>query len=341
MADTRTFASCADGGTMSVHSGRDTAIDIAKAFAILLMVVGHCSALPWAVLNLILSFHMPLFFIFSGYFYRPKPLREVFFQGNRHLLKPYLIATSCCVLLCLTAQNIDEAKYRLLGIVMCNGGFYDGRLLPNSGALWFLPALYWCKIFYAWLSGKTRKCFLWSFMLSMVALLVGRFCFNLPLGLLVGMSGMVYYAIGHYWHSRLKVSLNKVVLLVGIAVWLYCAHYEYLNMFGFACSLYPVSMFAAFIGTYVTWMVACKTPRTLRPVLCWIGRNTLLVLCYHRVNELVWMNMGHWLFKEGGILYTPQTEMMYHDPILATCVNLLLTLTMTYLHTRLSRCNKV
>lgn len=41
-------------------------IDIAKAIAILLMVVGHTS-IPNVLSNFIWAFHMPLFFIASGF----------------------------------------------------------------------------------------------------------------------------------------------------------------------------------------------------------------------------------------------------------------------------------
>ena len=41
-------------------------IDIAKAIAILLMVIGHTS-IPHGLSNFIWAFHMPLFFMASGF----------------------------------------------------------------------------------------------------------------------------------------------------------------------------------------------------------------------------------------------------------------------------------
>lgn len=43
-------------------------IDITKGFAIILMVFGH-SSIPKSISNYIWSFHMPLFFIISGFLY--------------------------------------------------------------------------------------------------------------------------------------------------------------------------------------------------------------------------------------------------------------------------------
>ena len=44
-------------------------IDWAKTILIYLMVVGHCLPAPWES-TLIYAFHMPAFFIISGYLYR-------------------------------------------------------------------------------------------------------------------------------------------------------------------------------------------------------------------------------------------------------------------------------
>ena len=65
-------------------SKRDVTIDIVKAIGILLMILGHCPGITHIGRNFIFSFHMPLFFIFSGYFYKPKALNDVFRSGNKH-----------------------------------------------------------------------------------------------------------------------------------------------------------------------------------------------------------------------------------------------------------------
>src|SRR5574344_3049843 len=46
---------------------RNTIISICKAFAIILMVIGHADC-PVALMSFIYEFHMPLFFITAGYF---------------------------------------------------------------------------------------------------------------------------------------------------------------------------------------------------------------------------------------------------------------------------------
>lgn len=51
------------------YSSKNNSISIAKALGIILMVVGH-SGCPTAISRFIYLFHMPLFFVCSGYFFR-------------------------------------------------------------------------------------------------------------------------------------------------------------------------------------------------------------------------------------------------------------------------------
>ena len=48
---------------------RNNYISIAKAIGIILMVAGH-SGCPALINNFLYLFHMPLFFVCSGYFYQ-------------------------------------------------------------------------------------------------------------------------------------------------------------------------------------------------------------------------------------------------------------------------------
>lgn len=54
---------------------RDSIISIAKGLAIILMVIGHAEA-PELITNFIYTFHMPLFFICAGYFFKRRYLTD-------------------------------------------------------------------------------------------------------------------------------------------------------------------------------------------------------------------------------------------------------------------------
>lgn len=74
-------------------------VDIAKGIGIILVVLGHCVPYGGTTFNLIFTFHMPLFFILSGYCYVQRGIRTTFDKKLKSLLVPF-------------------AKYFLLGLVI-------------------------------------------------------------------------------------------------------------------------------------------------------------------------------------------------------------------------------
>ena len=130
---------------------RDSAIDIAKAIGILLMILGHCFGISGILRNFIFSFHMPLFFIFSGYFFKmPQNMKEMVTKNVRHLVLPYFFTSLVVVLLFFIIQDYVMVCQKLIAIVTSNGGWPSekyGPGLPHVGPIWFLLALFWCKFF--------------------------------------------------------------------------------------------------------------------------------------------------------------------------------------------------
>ena len=285
---------------------RDIAIDIAKAFGILFMIIGHFKETPWLLRHFIFSFHMPLFFIFSGYFYKSRNIKDVVRNGNKSLVKPYLITSLVCVILWMTVHQNDQAFKKIIGAIMANGTMDDvliGAGLPNMGPVWFLMALYWCKIFYAMLKQWTDKCLLASFIISTVAFIIGRYAMNLPFGILVGMCGLVFYAMGDYWRNRNLIPQNKWQLGVGCIIWIFCIYKSWLNINSFCCTHYPITMVGAFIGTYMIYLASKRTPRMLRPFMSWVGRNTMLILCYYTLKNCILSNVIYYVLQPLGLSF--------------------------------------
>lgn len=282
---------------------RDSSIDIAKAIAIILMILGHCPGIPYLLRNAIFSFHMPLFFIFSGYFYKARSGKETLVNGFKHLVIPYLITSLLIILLCISAQEFGLAKDKFIGFIMSNGGWPNelyGANLPYIGPIWFLLALFWCKYFYALLKQIISKSLFASFIISTLAFIIGKYIINLPFGILTGFCGLVFYAMGDYWRNRIKGPIDNIHLIVGIIIWAFCVWKSHLELATFDCKHYPFNMVAAFIGTYCTYLIAQKTPAFIRPLMCWIGKNTLLILCYHTLSSYILLNISNYILSPLG-----------------------------------------
>lgn len=128
---------------------RDNSLDLAKGIAIFGVIVGHHVGVyggPSLLVDFFWSFHMPLFFIISGYLFRQERFPTVVLKGFKGLILPYILT-----ILAVDAWIILE-------------GFYTNAVLPTRGtlkwiwytildvhdcstmAMWFLPTLFFGKI---------------------------------------------------------------------------------------------------------------------------------------------------------------------------------------------------
>lgn len=71
---------------------RNLLFDIIKGIGIILMIIGH---LTQYATNIIFSFHMPLFFILSGYFYKQTDIKSGLINDAKRLIIPYIITSYC------------------------------------------------------------------------------------------------------------------------------------------------------------------------------------------------------------------------------------------------------
>jgi len=67
---------------------RDNNVDILRGFAILLVIIGHLNT-PFT--TFIFSFHMPLFFLISGFFQSKELSIHSIFKNFRKTIIPYII----------------------------------------------------------------------------------------------------------------------------------------------------------------------------------------------------------------------------------------------------------
>lgn len=125
-------------------------IDWSKCLLIYLVVLAHYGGIPTLVDNFICAFHMPAFFMISGYLHRPAPFKTSLVKNFKRLIIPALLFsilcwgfTSCIMLLKHVPFTMDEYVYKpLLGIIR-----YDRpNVTPPCGVIWFLQVLFLGKI---------------------------------------------------------------------------------------------------------------------------------------------------------------------------------------------------
>lgn len=136
-----------------VTSGRKRyeSIDIAKAFAIILVVIGHfsCAYMPRGydvMVDVIYMFHMPLFMFASGFLYqathREQPYRKFIIGKFRRLMVPYLTVSVLVISIKLAMSGVLSLDHPVTAMT-----YVEILYLPSAGYfLWFIWALWWMMV---------------------------------------------------------------------------------------------------------------------------------------------------------------------------------------------------
>lgn len=129
---------------------RNASIDNARAIAITLVIIGHIYGINDAIREFIFSFHMPLFFVLSGIFFRPKTeFIDSIKSSLRPILGPYIIFFCIGFVYWLMTRRLsgfDPSVSNWMPLL----GFFSGRYIDLfvDPALWFLPCLFVAGLIY-------------------------------------------------------------------------------------------------------------------------------------------------------------------------------------------------
>lgn len=125
-----------DRGENVIHKDANQRLewmDVAKGIAIILMVVGHTS-IPKSLSDFIWAFHMPLFFIASGWLtnWNRNTIQDFICNKSKNLLLPFL--SYSMIVLCVRCLLLPEGGIPYLIYWLTHGW--------NGIALWFIPVLF-------------------------------------------------------------------------------------------------------------------------------------------------------------------------------------------------------
>ncbi len=124
-------------------------IDFSKGFTIILVILGHCYSKDNYVLYWINSFHMPIFFIITGYLIEQKkiydrPITEEADKLFRMLMIPYYVYS--------LVTTVVVGSLKAIGGSGFSAFFFQGvkyiMVLYGNSPLWFLSCLFISEIVY-------------------------------------------------------------------------------------------------------------------------------------------------------------------------------------------------
>ena len=295
MAAATQIASQHRHATVAEAALRDGRIDAAKGVAIALVVLGHAKGIPAEFTVLVYSFHVPLFFVLSGWLSHRRNAQtamQILATLGRTLLVPYVFFFLVAYGYWLVTRHIGEKALRWGQMPWWDplGGLLTGigPQLYVHPALWFLPALFMTALAYFFLSKRLRPWMVALVMLPLAMFWVMTFPvtgLRLPFALDVLPVALFFYACGALAgrsvslpQSALKGCALAVLLLVPWLLLAWSNGRVDINQLRFGASAWRFIL-AALLGTAVVLLASPLAARSA--LLCWMGRNTLLILCAH------------------------------------------------------------
>lgn len=150
-------------------------IDLAKGIGIILVLIGHSKFLPITLKNYIYSFHMPLFFILSGYVFSNKYNFKDFLKKKvKTILFPYLFFFVIYFL-------FFSFKDLYLGVHHIFNNFI-GLFFQLNGyvyAIWFLICLFFTQIIFYFVIMLTKNNLLKICVISLCIAITGIIYFKM------------------------------------------------------------------------------------------------------------------------------------------------------------------
>ena len=283
--------------------GRNQLIDFLRGGATFLVLLQH-AAFPMG--HYILAFHMPLFFMISGYLeYTTGKLQASSFKTflKKKFLRyivPYFAFETINLLLwilrCLIEHEQLPGIESITAILTCTNQSFTGLY----GRLWFLPCLFFAEI-YVWLILKWFKNNRFAQILSILGLfslsfITTRLPFKLFFTVDTAFFAAAFIMIGFCFGNAINVLLQKgndiakiVLACFGLGFLVY-AHldtgayvYMYINSYG----EYTVSICGAVFGCIAFFIIGEYLYRIIKRIalinnfVLWYGNNSLATFPVH------------------------------------------------------------
>lgn len=291
-------------------------IDVAKGIGIICVMLGHLGS--EMIDKVVFTFHMPLFFLISGYFLNDDmPIMEFIKKKAKRLLIPYYITGgSICILLILADVvrglwgEIPSDFCNMIIAVLFGSCFNVTEQIKGIGAIWFLWALFWAVLIVRFSSKLRWRGVIWISLLTLLSYVSFSF-FVLPLSIQPGVCAAVFVYLGwklkqvdlkryitNTWLMLFALGILVMEIMLGIRV-------------DIARNIYKMGLVSIFGAVFICFFVLCasniiySTMPMISKGLCFLGKYSLIVLCFHQIEMRVfpWSIVKYTLESVGMIKY--------------------------------------
>lgn len=266
---------------------RNPLFDIMKFVAIIAMIIGHCLFDGRKIY--IYAWHMPLFFIISGYFFKPQPILYSVKNNGTRYVKPYIIISILTLIIALLSELCDLKNnfWQTATILAIGGNGLSINEYDLGFPTWFLIAVFITATTYSLLHKYIHNIYILTLAVLSITI-IGYFMPNIPFDIPQACVGLTFYHIGYIFKKygdQLHPKAHIYAWLC-VAIFFYIASCLYggLEMYG---HMYPNlainiagAIGATFIISQLSYYFLIIAPRFAN-IIAQIGSISILILITH------------------------------------------------------------
>lgn len=284
--------------SISLKTKRLVWLDQLKAISMYLVVLGH-SLLKFkkqTLFKFIYSFHMPLFFIISGFTFNPNKYTRILECIKDKFIKlvyPYIML-NVLVLPLWYVNKITGMIPRDSIIKVFIGIFYSnaGVVRAPSNATWFLMTMFLAQIIYYTLYHylkDDKSVFIMSCVICIIGLLapLGKEELDAPLHLDVALVAQFYYGCGYilrknfeYFRKCLEYKTYFKVLVISVTALFFCIINKQVDLSNELYRNFTYTLITSLSFSFILIYIIYRSGLHLK-ILSYIGKNTLIILALH------------------------------------------------------------
>lgn len=276
-------------------------IDVVKGLAMLCIIAGHMGIK--IVNNVVFTFHVPIFFLISGYFISQKTcFKDYVIKRVKGLIIPYLFTSLLLVVDIIPVDIIKRGINNIpndMGRVFIQALYGSGTKVNKTimgiqqiGAIWFLLAFFWALLFVKIFIDK-KYGWLWILLIAIVSYVSSQYIW-LPWDIQAGGTATIFVYIGAYSKKyKIDITFSWWLILIGIVTLVLEVIFEVkVSVVSNYYKYTIVSIIGAVFISYVVLWVAMifNSTKIIKKYLCFVGADSIIFLCFH----LVELNNAPW-----------------------------------------------
>jgi fucose 4-O-acetylase-like acetyltransferase len=274
------------------------------------------------ITRVVFTYHVPIFFIITGYFIRTNTSKFDFVKKKFcTLIIPYIIASLAIIIIaglaCVATGNGSQTiavMKEWAGAALYGAGdsYSEPFYIKQIGAIWFLLATFWASVFLRFLLEWKRGARIAAVgFLFVVGYWSSHSLFWFPLSIQAGCCAVLFMYAGYLVHAekpaigRLGMETKIVLTLLALVIWIYFIK-TFFSFWLVHCDMGRgvIDIVGSFCGCYIVILISMyieKLRLWIANILEWMGKYSLFVLCAHviELNLFPWYDWVSVLFVYG------------------------------------------